>query len=415
MCSGAQTGVQYSKFDGFSSIKGMVEETKKHGMSACGLTDHGTFAGAIAFLKECRRENVRPVLGMEAYFTANHKARGKKEQPEGRKSNRHMNLIAKNMVGFQNICTLSQRASTEGFYYDPRVDLELLQQYSEGVIATSACLSNIINWNLSIDRYEHAKKAAGIFQDIFGEDFYMEVMYHGISKEGKILPDIQKIAKELNIKIIATNDCHYIKQEDAEYQQYVMCMSSGRCIRDPKRIKFPYDEFYFKSKEEMCKIFGHMPSSMSNTVELSEKCDYSDISFGQMKLPKFDIPADSKCSNPFEYLKLLAITGCKKLGLDKSQKHIQRLKTELSDIKLIYDTKKDDFASYFLMVEDIMRFAEKNEINCGIRGSGYGSVLCQCLRITEGVDPLEQDLLWERFMGFDDKYFLCDADFGING
>lgn len=396
-------------------MKELVSAAKKFGMSACGLTDHGTFAGAIDFLQECRNQDIRPVLGMEGYLARDHKAQSKKDQPGGRKANRHIVLIAKNYVGFQNICTLSQIASLEGFYYDPRVDLELLAEYSEGVIATSACLSNVVNYCLSHDEYDLAKKAVAQFKDIYGDDYYLEAMFHGIAKEHKILPNIQRLSKEMGVKIIVTNDVHYISKTDAEFQEVVTCISSMKTIKDPRRYNFPYKEFYFKSKEEMAAIFGSiMPSAMRNTLEIAEKCDYSDIILGgKMLLPKFELP-DGK-SDPYEHLEDLAWKGLKRLGLEGSPQHIERLKLELGDVKLIWDTKRFDFSTYFLIVEDIMRFARKKSILAGIRGSGYGSLLLKSIGIVESViDPLEKGLLWERFLGFDQKAFFSEADFGIS-
>ncbi len=405
---------QYSKFDGFASVKDLVTTAKKFGMSACGLTDHGTFAGAIDFLQECRKQDIRPILGMEGYLAYDHKAQSKKDQPAGRKANRHINLIAKNHTGFQNICTLSQIASLDGFYYDPRTDLELLAEYSEGIIATSACLSNVVNYCLSRDQYEMAKKAVSYFQDIYGEDYYLEAMFHGLPAEHRILPDIQKLSKETGVKIIVTNDVHYINKADSEFQEIMVCISSMKTIKDPKKYDFPYKEFYFKSKEEMAAIFGSIiPSAMRNTLEIAEKCDYSDIILGgKMLLPKFKLPEGQ--SDPYECLKDSAWRGLNRLKLDDSPKHVERLKLELGDLKLIWDTKRFDFPTYFLIVEDVMNFARKKKILAGVRGSGYGSLLLKCIRIVESViDPLEQDLMWERFLGFDDKYFLSEDDFGI--
>lgn len=405
---------QYSKFDGFSSIPDMVKAAKSFGMTACGLTDHGTFAGAIEFLRTCRKEGIRPILGMEAYLSKCHTAHSKEEQPLGRRGNRHINLIAKNHAGFQNICALSQKASLDGFYYDPRLDADLLWEHREGVIATSACLSNTINTFLADDKYELAKKAVASFKDIYGDDFYLEMMFHGIDREAKVLPEIQRLARDMDVKIIITNDCHYIHREDAEFHEIVMCISSGRSIKDPKRLKFPYNEFYFKSKLEMAEIFGDLPQAMRNTLEIAEKCDYSDIIFveegGTMKLPKFPVPEGE---TSLTHLNKMAWKGLKKIGFDKSQKHIERLTTELSDIKLIWDTKRYDFATYFLIVEDIMRFARENKIDAGVRGSGYGSLLLKCIGIVDGaIDPIKFELLWERFLGFDTSFFLTEDDFG---
>lgn len=407
--------MQYSKFDGFNSVKDLVRSAKKSGHRAVGLTDHGTFAGAVDFLATCRNEGIKPILGMEAYMSRYYLGKDKESQPDKRRGNRHVNIFAKNYQGYKNLCTLSQESSLNGYYYDPRIDFDLLSKHREGLIVTSACLSNVVNWNLSIDRYDKAKKAAAAFKDIFGEDYYLEIMYHGIDTEAKVLPLIQKLAKELDIKMIATNDCHYPTKGDAEYHEVLMCMSSGRCIKDPKHIKFPYSEFYFKSTEEMSQVFGHIHTAMTNTLEIMDKCDYSDIIFvedgGEMRLPHFDLPEGF--TSPHDYLEHMAWEGLKNLGLGDSKEHIKHLRQELSDVRLIWDTKRYDFATYFLIVEDIMKFARENDIPSGIRGSGYGSVLLKCLGISEGVDPLEFDLMWERFLGFDWKMFLCEDDFGI--
>lgn len=395
----------------------MVAKAKELGMSACGITDHGTFAGAIDFLRTCRNEGIRPILGMEAYMCKSHGISNKKGQPAGRRGNKHLNLIAKNFKGFQNICTLSQTASLEGFYYDPRVDAELLYKHREGVIATSACLSNVVNWHLSNDQYEKAKQTVGCFKEIYGEDYYLEMMFHGIDREGKILPDIQRLARDCNVKTIITNDCHYLEREDAEFHEMIMCISSKKTIKDPRRIKFPYGEFYFKSKEEMMKVFGHCPESMNNTLEVAEKCDYSDIIFvqegGSMKLPVFPLP--EQLSSPYDHLHNMAWKGFEKLGFKDSPKHDERLKMELSDVKLIWDTKRYDFSTYFLIVEDIMRFAREKGIAAGVRGSGCGSLLLTCLGITDvAIEPLKFGLLWSRFLGFDSSHFISEDDFGIN-
>lgn len=396
----------------------MVKTAKSFGMTACGLTDHGTVAGAIEFLRECREQEIRPVIGMEGYMCKSHQAKSKEGQPSGRRGNRHINLIAKNLTGFQNICTLSQTASLEGLYYDPRVDPELLYKHRSGVLATSACLSNPINTFLADDKYEAAKKMVGLFQDIYGEDFYLEMMYHGIDREAKILPEIQRLSRDTGVKTIISNDCHYLRKEDAEFHEVVMCLSTNRALKDPKRIKFPYKEFYFKSQEEMAKIFGHVSQYMQNTLEIAEKCDYSDLLFiedgGAMKLPKFDIPSEFK--TPYDYLDYLAREGLVRLGLDKSQPHIDRLNMELSDLKLVWDVNRYDFSTYFLIVQDIMNFARGEGIECGVRGSGFGSLTLKCIGVVESViDPIEFQLLWERFLGFTQSYFFLPNDFGPIG
>lgn len=426
--------MQYSKFDGFSSVEALVHKAKEHGMSAVGITDHGTVAGIIAFLKECRKprsafdekktkkwkgqydSGIKPVLGMEAYMSRDHTLRTAKDQPEKKKGNRHMNVIAKNFVGYQNLCRLSHTASMEGYFYDPRIDWDLLERHHEGLIVTSACLSNIINYKLTVEKFDEAAEIAGGFKSLFGDDFYLEMMYHGIDKEGKILPEIQRLGEHVGVKVIITNDCHYVNKDDAYPQKVLMCMNTGTCIRDPKRLSFPYDEFYFKSQAEMYQLFKTVPKYMTNTLELAEKCDYSDLLFvedgGAMRLPKFDLPDGEK--NPFTYLTKLAHAGAKKIGWDKSPPHMEQLNKELSDIKLIYDTKRYDFATYFLVVEDMVRYARSKGIASGIRGSGYGSVLLHCLGLCRGADPIEHHLMWERFLLFDDAYFVSENDFGIS-
>lgn len=389
-------------------------KAKNLGMSAVGITDHGTVAGLITFLKECRKHGIRSVLGMESYMSRDHKCHNKEGQPEGRKGNRHINVIAKNFKGYQNLCALSHTACLDGVYYDPRIDWELIEKHKENIIVTSACLSNIINYKLSVNEFDAAVEIAGAFKDLFGEDFYLEMMYHGIDKEGKILPSIQKLANTIGAKIVITNDTHYINREDAKYQKTLMCASTGRSIRDPKRIDFPYDEFYFKSSAEMYKIFSSVPQYMRNTLEIAEKCDYSDLIFiedgGEMRLPDFDL---APCETSFSYLRKLAYKGLKDIGWEDSEPHRNRLEQELSDLKLVWDTKRYDFATYFLVVDDMVRKARAKKIAAGIRGSGYGSVLLHSLGLCRGADPLKYGLLWERFMGYDNSHFISEEDFGI--
>ena len=391
------------------SCEKLIDVAKKCGHKAVGLTDHGTVSGAINFIKKCRAAEIKPILGGEFYICRNMQFKSSKEQPERRKGNRHLNLFAKNYAGYQNLCTLSQRASLDGFYYDPRIDYDLLSEFSDGLICSTACLKNLINWNLVIDKYDRAKKAASLFKDIFGDDFYLEVMFHGIPEQAKIIPDIQRLSKELDIKMIVSNDCHYEKKEDAKYHEMVTCMSQKKCVKDPSRHKQDYPEFYYKSTEEMSKIFNHMPQAMINTMEIVEKCDLSELRFGGMNLPKFEIPEDFK--NPYSYLSHLAWEGFKKRGLD-SEGHRKRLELELSDIKLIYDTKQYDFATYFLIVEDIIRYTKGKDIPVDIRGSGNASLLLYCLNVSN-IDPVKFSLLWNRFLGFSSQLFISDSDFGV--
>lgn len=403
---------QFSKFDGFSSIDKIVKKAKEYNMPAVGLTDHGTVAGAITFMKACKKGGIKPIIGSEFYISRDHLAKNKEGQPDGRSGNRHLNLIAKNFTGYKNLCTLSHLASVEGYYYDPRIDIEQIAQYSEGLICTSACLSNIVNSLLSVDQYEAAKKAASTFKDIFNDDYYLEVMYHGISLEGKILPDIIKLSKELDIKLLATNDNHYIDKGDAKYHDILVCMSSNRCIKDPKRLAFPYNEFYFKSQDEMAKIFGHISESMTNTLEIAEKTDYSELKFmedgGVMRLPKFNLPPE--INDAYELLHKKSWEGLKNKNLHQKQEYKERLEMELGDIKLAKDRHGYGFDTYILLIEEVIDFARKQSIPCGIRGSGCASLILYCLGVTD-VDPVKSKLIWARFLGFESVYTFLDEDF----
>ena len=387
----------------------MALKSKEMGHSAIGITDHGTMAGVIQFIKACRNESIKPVVGMEAYF-CRHMT---EKQKDGRKGNRHLNLFAKNLEGYRNLCRLSQAASLEGFYHDNRIDIEILEKHKEGLIVSSACLKGIVNWNLKVGRYDYAKKAASMFKDIFNDDFYLEVMYHGIDDEAKIIPDIQKLSKELNIKMFCSNDSHYETKEEAKIHDIVLCLSQrGKCRKNPKRIRFTGEEFYLKSTEEMFAVFRQMPQSMKNTLEVAEKCDLSELQFGGMNLPKVDIPEEF--DTPYAYLEHLAWEGLKKKGFADNPEYVDRLKLELSDIKLIYDTKKYHFDSYFLIVWDIINFIRKNNIPYGIRGSGNGSLLLYSLGVSK-VNPLDisYQLSWERFLGFENINQISQMDFNI--
>ena len=429
---------EFSQFDGLAKLDQLVLQARKMGFPAMAISDHGNIMGWIKFLKECRATkdkknkdipypSIKPILGCETYvsrkmdigqYDDKKKKRGepKKNQPDGRKGNRHLNLFAMNYKGYQNICRLSQASFVEGFYSDPRIDINALAAHSEGVMGSSACMSSIINVNLMYGRYDKAREAAGLLNDVFDGNFFLEAMYHGIPEEREILPDIFKLSKDLSIPVICTNDSHYIHKEQGPSQEVLMCMSQGRCLRDPKRLSFTHMEFYLKSAQEMAKIFGSHPECFTNSVRMAERINTKDIEenlFGGMRLPEFKIP--EKYSNSYDYLKDLAWEGMKKIGWDKSKKHVDALKKELKDVQVAYDSNNYDFSTYFLIVRDYIINARKKGILVGPgRGSGYASVLLRCLGITYGVDPVEMNLLWERFLGFDNKRFLNESDFGFD-
>jgi len=426
----------YSKFDGLAKLDDLVLQARKMGFPALALTDHGNIMGWIKFLQKCRATKdkkgndipyapIKPILGCEFYLSRkmdigqNQEKRDtdriKLIQPDGRRGNRHLNLYAMNYKGYQNICRMSQKSFTDGFYYDPRIDIELLSKYSEGVMIGSACLSSVINANLMYGHYDKAKEICGIFNEISNNNFFLEVMYHGINEEKEIIPLIFQLSSELNIPIICTNDSHYIMNDQGKAQELLLCMSQQRCIKDPDRLSFGHMEFYLKSAGEMGKMFEYAPHTLTNSIAMAERIDTQDIEknlFGGMRLPKFDIP--EKYPSSYDYLCALSWEGMKKIGWDNSKEHVAALKMELEDILVAKETNKYDFSTYFLIVRDYIQEARKNGTLVGPgRGSGYASIILRCLGITYGVDPLKYELLWERFLGFQDSRFIKPEDFGF--
>lgn len=457
---------EYSRFDGMNKMAEWVLHARKMGFKALALTDHGNIGGWIKFATECKKEKdkgdkeipypkIKPIFGQEFYLAKNHLSRGFEQQPDGKKGNRHLLLLAKNWKGYENLCALSQKGFTDGQAFgSPRIDLSLLAEHSEGLICSSACLSSVINSNLLAGRYDQAKKVATVFKDMFGDDFYLEVMCHGLDSQIYIIPDIYKLGKELGIKVVASNDCHYCKKDQAKSQELLMAMSSSRCIKDPKAYKSPYSELYLKSAEEMYKIFGSTPEVLHNSVEISDKVE-DFLKYGGMRLPTFNIEfaknelkarqsgitdfyeseeannlykeieegtyqsvkrnSEDNFKEAYAFLQELAQAGMKSLGWDKSEEHIKQLDLELADIKVAWEANKMDFATYFLIVWQYINYARSQNIltGCG-RGSGYASVLLRTLGITYGPDPLKYGLIWERFLAFDDLYFVSDSDWGFD-
>jgi DNA polymerase III subunit alpha len=424
-----------SRFDGLIKLSDLIMTARQMGFPALGLTDHGNVMGWMKFLKECRMTKnkkgedieyppIKPILGSEMYLSnkmdigqySGKKHAAKTNQPEGRKGNKHLCLYAMNFKGYQNLCTLSQKSWLEGFYSDPRIDFDALSKYSEGLMGSSACLSSFINYNLYTENYDEAKRIAALLKDIFNDNFFLEIMYTGVLEQKIIIPEIFKLSKDLDIPVVATNDVHYLKKEDAMSQEVLMCMSTNRCIKDPKHLHHEYSEYYLKSAEEMAKIFGNNLECLYNSVKMADRINTDDIEknlFGGMRLPNFEIPKEYKSS--YDYMEKKAWDGLKKIGWDKSEDHVNALKMELADVKVAKDNNNYDFAKYFLIVEDYINEARRLGalVACG-RGSGYASVLLRCLGITYGVDPIEHSLIWERFLGFSDLRFIKPSDFGFS-
>ena len=417
---------EYSSFDGLAKLEDLVIHARKMGFPALALTDHGTMGGVIKLLKCCKADKtskgedipyppIKPIIGNELYISKNRHAKSKKEQPREQKGNHHLLALASNWQGYQNLCTLSQRAFTEGFYHKPRIDMELLNEFSEGLIVTSGCPASVVNVNLLYGQYDAAKRICGIMKDIFKENFFIEIMFHGLTIEKHLIPDLLKISKELDIPVVASNDNHYIEKCQADTHDVFLAMSMSTCIQNPKRLTFPYKEFYLKSAEEMHAMFKDIPQVLYNTVDLADRVDSDDIEnnlFGGMRLPNFEIPEEFDSS--YDYLEHLAWQGLEKLGLHESDRHVEALKMELRDVKSAWDVNEYDFATYFLIVSDYIQYALDNDIpvGCG-RGSGYASILLRSLGITSGNENLDilDCGLWGRFLSFQDSKAILKTDF----
>lgn len=396
---------EYSLLDGLSKISTLLNHVKEMGMDSVAITDHGVMYGVIEFYKKALKEGVKPIIGMEGYVTnVNHK-----ERPErGKFQNYHLLLLAKNNEGYQNLMKLTSIAHLEGYYYRPRVDKETLAKYSKGLICTSACQNGEIAQELINGSYETAKKAAEWFLSVFGKDYYLELQRHEYDKfikeaanaeikksllavsenEEKINEGKLKLSRELGIPIIATNDAHYVKAEDAEAQDALVCVATGKNVGDINRLRFiDAKTFYVRSSEEMQGLFQDLPDALQNTSKIAEKCDMA-ITLDKWFFPKYEL---TEGKNPEEELTLRAREGLKERLQKISSETKQRLEYELDIIK------KKGYATYFLIVSDMARWASEGGIVTNTRGSTAGSLVAYALGIVN-INPLDYDLPFERFL-----------------
>jgi DNA polymerase-3 subunit alpha len=359
-------------------------------MPALALTDHGSMFGAVSFYKYARKKGIKPIVGCELYV-----ARGSRldKRPGGHgawDTSNHLIALAKDEEGYHNLMKLSSRGYTEGFYYKPRVDLELLSEHSRGILAMSACLKGKLGEDLIGGDKRRAREHIGIFSDIFGRDsFYLEIQRHGLDEEEAVTRGVLELAGEVDLPVVATNDCHYIRKEDARAHDILLCLQTGRDLDDPNRLKFVNDSFYFKSPEEMKELFPEAPEAVTNTLEVAEKCNL-EMDLGRMKLPAFPIPEGFASAN--EYLEHLAVQGLKERYPGAGPEVMARLDYELKIIEQM------GYSGYFLIVRDLVDAARGMGIPVGPgRGSAAGSIVSYCLRITD-IDPLKFGLLFERFL-----------------
>jgi DNA polymerase III subunit alpha len=385
----------YSLQDGACTVESLVLAARKNNMPAVALTDHGVMYGATEFFKKAKKEGIKPIIGMEAYIVKEgSRFERKGEDISGRKKSKHYNhliLLAKNETGYRNLIKLSSLGHTEGFYYRPRIDLEILRKYRDGLISMSACAAGIVAVDLVNNNFEKAKETARTYKEIFGDDFYLEIQNHNLDVEKAILEGMPKVARELGIKLVATNDCHYIEKEHSLAHNILLLLGDKTGEADYKNLRYGTDQIYFKSSDEMTKLFKNNKEAIENTLEINEKINF-DLSFSGHLFPVFPIPENSHAKNLDEYLELLA-----KAGLNEKVKNItkdveDRFNYELQIIKQM------GFSGYFLIVSDFINAAKKGGIAVGPgRGSAAGSLIAYVLGITT-VNPLQYELLFERFL-----------------
>ncbi len=376
---------QYSLLDGAARIGELVNCAKSHGMDALAITDHGVLYGVIDFYKACVCEGINPIIGMEAYV-----APRSMEDREGSKDREyaHLILLCKNQVGYINLMRLSTEAFLRGFYYKPRIDYKLLEECSEGLICMSACLAGDIPQLLLRGDYEGAKALALRLKTIFQDDFYIELQNHGLAEQQAVLPGLARIADEIGVKLIATNDVHYVYKEDAQVQDVLLCVQTNSFVDEQNRMRMDSDEFYLKSEQEMRSVLGEYSDAIENTEEIKAKCQLV-FKTEEKHLPGFTAPDGIDNTT---YLKKLCFEGFTKKVPNADISAYERLEYELSVIVNM------GFVDYFLIVWDFIDFAKRNGIIVGPgRGSGAGSLAAYCLNITD-VDPIKYDLLFERFL-----------------
>ena len=389
---------EYSMLDGAARVADLVAEVARQEMPAIAMTDHGNVFGAFDFYKQAKKVGVKPIIGIEAYVAPESRfekkrvkwADGGQDDVSGGGAYTHMTILAENNEGLSNLFKLSSLASLEGYYYKPRMDRELLTKYAKGLIATTGCPGGEIQTRLRMGAFKEAMAAASDYRDIFGaENFYLEIMDHGIDIESRVKADLLKLGKELGLPLLATNDLHYTFNEDARSHEALLCVQSGSTLADPKRFKFDNDEFYLKTPAQMRELFKEIPESCDNTLLIAERCNVT-LREGENLLPRFEVPAGETEDS---WLIKEAERGLiNRMGDRLTDAHHARLKYEL-DVMI-----KMGFPGYFLVVADLVAHAKQVAIRVGPgRGSAAGSLVAYALGIT-GLDPLEHGLLFERFL-----------------
>lgn len=378
---------EFSLLDGANRIKDLPVRAKELGMDAMAITDHGVMYGAIDFYKACKKEGIKPIIGCEVYVAP--RSRFDKEPNIDNRYN-HLIILAKNNQGYKNLSKLVSLGFTEGYYYKPRIDLEILEKYHEGLIVLSGCLAGSVNQALLNGNYDKAEEIALWHKRVFGEDYYIEIQNNGLKEQVLANQKLIELARKLNIPIVATNDAHYLKREDAYNHEVLLCIQTGKRMSDVDRMRFDTDELYVKSPEEMIEYFKAFPDAIENTVKIAEKCNV-EFEFGHTILPNYDVPPEYPTH--FDFFKKLCDDGIKKrYGENPSKEILDRAEYEISVIK------KMGYVDYFLIVWDFINYAKTHGISVGPgRGSGAGSIIAYAIEITD-IDPMKYDLLFERFL-----------------
>ena len=377
---------EYSLLDGSNKIKELIGRTKELGMDSVAITDHGVMYGVIDFYKEATKNGIRPIIGCEVYV-----APGSRFDRDPSASNRyhHLVLLAENNEGYHNLIKIVSRGFTEGFYYKPRIDKELIRQYHQGIIALSACLAGEVPDLISRGFYEEAKQAALEMEEVFGRgNYFLELQDHGIPMQKTVNQALLRMSKETGIELVATNDIHYTYAEDAEAHDILLCIQTGKKVTDEDRMRYEGGQFYVKSPEEMAQLFPYALEALENTHKIAMRC-HVEIEFGHYKLPKFPVPDGYSA---WEYLQKLVYDGFAKRYPDQPEPLKERVDYELNTISTM------GFVDYFLIVWDFIHYAKQNGISVGPgRGSAAGSIVSYCLEITN-LDPIKYQLLFERFL-----------------
>ena len=378
---------EFSLLDGANRIKDLPVRAKELGMDSIAITDHGVMFGAIDFYKACKKEGVKPIIGCEVYVAPRSRT---DKQPGIDNHYYHLILLAKNNEGYKNLSKLVSLSFVDGYYYKPRIDREILEKYHEGLICLSACLAGEVNQALLSGQNEKAEQVALWHKKVFGDDYYIEIQNNGIKEQVLANQKLVQLARKLDIPLVATNDAHYLKREDAYNHEVLLCIQTGKRMSDEDRMKFDTDELYVKSPEEMAEYFKAFPDAIENTVKIAEQCNV-EFEFGHTILPNYDVPPEYPTH--YDFLKELCDKGLKKrYGENLSEEIQKRAEYELNIIK------KMGYVDYYLIVWDFIHYAKTNGIPVGPgRGSGAGSILAYAIEITD-IDPIKYGLLFERFL-----------------